>query len=249
MTKTVQIDPSVILGHFSVLGPNVKLGKDCQIGHHVVIHEGTQIGNNVRIDDHAVIGKLPMKAANSALTLERDLPPAQIESNAIIGTSAIVYRGASIGKNVLVADLATVRENVKIGDYTIVGRGVAIESDTTVGAYCKLETNAYITAFSTIEDHCFVAPCVATSNDEFMARGSKRFGNYRGVTIKKGGRIGVQATILPGRTVAEDSLVAAGSVLTCDTQVKKIHMGSPARVIRDVPVEQWLENQFKREPK
>lgn len=249
IAEFVTIGSNTDLGHFVVIEANVVIGQDCRIGHHVVIHSGTVIGDNVRIDDHAVIGKRPMKAANSALTLERDLKPAQIENNAIIGTSAIVYRGASIGKNVLVADLATVRENVKIGDYTIVGRGVAIESDTTVGAFCKLETNAYITAFSTIEDHCFVAPCVATSNDEFVARGPKRFGNYRGVTIKKGGRIGVQATILPGRTVAEDSLVAAGSVLTRDTEAKKIYMGSPARAVRDVPTEQLLENQIKWEPK
>lgn len=249
IAESVTIGSNTNLGHFVVIEANVVIGQGCQIGHHVVIHSGTVIGNNVRIDDHAVIGKLPMKAANSALTRKRDLKPTQIGNNAIIGTSAILYRGCELGQKVLVADLATVRENVKIGDHTIVGRGVAVESDTTIGAYCKLETNAYITAFSTIEDHCFVAPCVATSNDEFVARGPKRFGNYRGVTIKKGGRIGVQATILPGRTVAEDSLVAAGSVLTRDTEAKKIYMGSPAHAVRDVPNEQLLENQIKREPK
>jgi acetyltransferase-like isoleucine patch superfamily enzyme len=44
-------------------------------------------------------------------------------------------------------------------------------------------------------------------------------------------------------TIGEDALVAAGSVVTRDVPARKIVMGSPARVVRDVPVEQLLENQ------
>jgi acetyltransferase-like isoleucine patch superfamily enzyme len=50
-------------------------------------------------------------------------------------------------------------------------------------------------------------------------------------------------TVLPGLTLGEDALVAAGSVVTRDVPARKLVMGAPARVLRDVPPEQLLENQ------
>ena len=61
--------------------------------------------------------------------------------------------------------------------------------------------------------------------------------------MKRGGRIGANVTVLPGLTIGADALVAAGSVVTRDVPAKKIVMGSPAKVKRDVPVEQLLDNQ------
>ena len=88
-----------------------------------------------------------------------------------------------------------------------------------------------------------MAPCVATSNDNFVGRTKERFDNFKGVIIQKGARIGVNATILPGKTIEEDSLVAAGALVTKDVPSKKIVAGMPAKEIRDVPEEQLLENQ------
>jgi UDP-2-acetamido-3-amino-2,3-dideoxy-glucuronate N-acetyltransferase len=243
IAPTVTIGFGSRYGEFCHFADNVKIGAGCEIGSLVIIHEGTVIGDNVRIDDGTVIGKRPMKAANSAVTKEQELPPTVIGSDGIIGTHTVIYRGAEIGNRVLIADLATVRENVTIGDFTIVGRGVAVENFCKIGRYVKLETNAYITAYSELEDRVFVAPCVATSNDNYVGRTEERFKHFKGVTIKKGARIGVNATILPGLVINEDSLVAAGAIVTKDTPAKKICAGAPARAIRDVAPEQLLENQ------
>jgi len=110
----------------------------------------------------------------------------------------------------MIADLATVREAVTIGEQTIVGRGVAIENRCTIGKRCKLETDAYITAYSELEDDVFVAPMVATSNDNYMARGSERFKHFKGVTVRRGGRIGVNATVLPARSSRKKVLSPPG---------------------------------------
>ncbi len=230
-------------GEFCVVGENVKIGKGCVIGHHVTVHDDTQIGDYVRIDDGSVIGKRPMKAVISATTSDQELPPCTIDSNCIIGTNVVVYRGSEIGDKVLIADLSTVRENVSIGKCTIVGRGVAIENFCKIGKYVKLETNVYITAYSEIGNRAFVAPCVATSNDNFVGRTKERFKHFKGVIVKKGARLGVNATILPGKVIGEDTLVAAGALVTSDTPPKKIVAGVPAKVFRDVPPEQLLENQ------
>ncbi len=231
------------VGYFTVIEDEVEVGKGCIIGNNVVIHQGSKIGSGVRIDDQTVIGKDLMRAANTAVTKEMELPGAVIGDDSIIGASVVIYRGCKLGCKVLVADLATVREKVTVGDYTIVGRGVAIENFCKIGSYCKLETDAYITAYSTLEDRVFVAPCVATSNDNYVGRTEERFKHFKGVTVKRGGRIGLNATILPGKVIGEDSLVGAGSVVTKDTPPKKIVLGSPARQLKDVPNEQLLENQ------
>jgi UDP-3-O-[3-hydroxymyristoyl] glucosamine N-acyltransferase len=243
VSPTAKIGEMTLMGRFCVIDDDVTIGKNCILGNNVVVYPGATIGNNVRIDDGTVIGKQPMRAANSAVTKDQELEPARIGDNCIIGTNVVIYAGSTIGEKVLVADLSTIRENVTIGDFTIVGRSVAIENFCKIGSYCKLETNVYITAYSELEDRVFVAPCVATSNDNFVGRTKERFKYFKGVTIRKGGRIGLNATILPGKVIGEDTLVAAGALVTADTPARKIVAGVPAKVFRDVPEEQLLENQ------
>jgi UDP-2-acetamido-3-amino-2,3-dideoxy-glucuronate N-acetyltransferase len=240
---SAKIGAGTTLGEFCVIGANVTVGAGCKLGHHVVIHEDTVVGDTVRIDDHASLGKRPMKAANSATTKDQELPPLTIGELSIVGTGVVLYRGAAIDAKVLMADLATVRENVTIGRGTIVGRGVTVENFCSVGRYCKLESECYITAYSTLEDRVFIAPGVATSNDNFVGRTQERFKHFKGVTVKKGGRVGAGTVTLPGVTIGEDALVAAGSTVTKDVEPRMIVMGKPARPLRPVPVEQLLENQ------
>jgi acetyltransferase-like isoleucine patch superfamily enzyme len=240
---SANIAGDVTFGEGCCVGENVSIGPGCRIGHHVVIHEGTQVGANVRIDDHAVLGKLPMRAANSATTKEQELPPLRIGDTSIVGTGVVLYRGAVIDSKVLMADLCTIRENVTIGRGTIVGRGVTVENFCKVGRYCKLESECYITAYSELEDRVFIAPGVVTSNDNFVGRTAERFKHFKGVTVKRGGRIGAGSVILPGVTIGEDGLVAAGSVVTRDVAPRTIVLGAPAKKWRDVPAEQLLDNQ------
>jgi UDP-2-acetamido-3-amino-2,3-dideoxy-glucuronate N-acetyltransferase len=240
---TATLGGDVTFGEFCVIGPRVHLGTGCRIANHVVIHEDTVVGDHVRIDDHASLGKRPMRAANSATTKEQELSPLAIGEGSIVGTGVVVYRGATIDARVLLADLATVRENVSIGRGTIVGRGVTVENFCTVGRYCKLESECYITAYSTLEDRVFIAPGVVTSNDNYVGRTAERFKHFKGVTVKRGGRVGAGVITLPGVVVGEDALVAAGSVVTRDVPARTIVLGRPAKAWREVPVEQLLENQ------
>lgn len=237
------IGEKVKLGHFVVIEDGVTIGENCLIGSNVVIHEGTIIGNNVRIDDNTVIGKKPMRAVNSIFKDEEQLLPAKIEDNCLIGAGVIIYCGCTLGENTLIADTAVIRENVTVGSKTIIGRGSTIENYCKVGSNCKIQTNVYLTAYSEVEDFVFIAPCVVTSNDNYAARSKERFGKFKGVTIKKGGRVGAGAVILPGKVIHEDGFAAAGSVVTRDVEKETIVAGNPAKAFRSVPEAQLLKNQ------
>lgn len=235
--KNIALDKNIIIED------EVTICDNCCIGYNVVIRKGTIIGNNVRIDDNTVIGKYPMRASMSIFKEEKNLPPTCIANNCLIGANTVIYIGSNISNNVLVADLASIRENTAIAEYTIVGRGVTVENFVKIGKRCKLESECYITAYSELEDYVFIAPGVVTSNDNYLGRTEERFKYFKGITVKKGARIGANAVILPGKTIGEDALVAAGSVVTKDVPPRKIVMGSPARVVREVPEEQLIKNQ------
>ena len=241
--KTAKIEKNCELGYHIVICERVVVGTECKIGHHVVIHQEAEIGEGVRIDEHAVIGKHPMKAAISAMTNEKTLKPSVIADGCIIGTGAIVYRGCRLGREVLVADGASVREEVEVGDKTIIGRLVTVENNVKIGRKCKILTAAYIPSLSEVEDFCFIAPGVRITNDNFLGRTKERFKYHKGVFLKRGARIGANATILPGKVIGEDALVAAGAVVTRDVPARKIVMGCPAKVVGDVSEEQWVEHQ------
>ncbi|AEX85549.1 UDP-3-O-(3-hydroxymyristoyl) glucosamine N-acyltransferase [Marinitoga piezophila KA3] len=244
-----------MISEYAKIHDTVKLGHNIEIEENVVIEEGAIIGNNVVIKkdtiikkgcviaDNTVLGKKPFKASASAVTIEKELPPLELGEYVTIGANCVIYRGAKLSNFVFVGDLASIREDVEIGEYTIIGRGVAVENQTKIGKRVKIETNAYITALSTIEDYCFVAPEVTFTNDNFLGRTEERKKYFKGATLKKGARIGANSTILPGITIGEDALVAAGSVVTKDVPSKKIVLGSPVKVYKDVPEEQLLENQ------
>ncbi len=240
---TAVVGEGTTLGHGTVVMAGARIGAGCRIGCYVVIHDDVAIGDGVRIDDHSVLGKLPMKAAASAVTQLKPLPPLAIGDRCLIGAAVIVYRGAAIEADVMLADQATVREDVSIGARTIIGRGVTVENKVTIGPRCKIETEAYITALSSIGEGCFIAPEVTFTNDNFLGRTKERFKHFGGVTLERGARVGANATFLPGIRVGADALVAAGAVVTKDVPPRMIVAGAPARIFREVPPEQLLDNQ------
>src|ERR671915_800541 len=203
------------------------------------VHPGTVLGEGVKVLENAVVGKQPSLSPRST-TRREELPPTEIGDGTIVSTGAIVFAGSRIGARVILGDQSCVRERVSVGDDVVLGRGSYVENDTTIGASTKIQANAYITAYSTLEEHVFIAPCVVTTNDNFMGRTEKRHALRRGPTIRRGARVGGGATLLPGIEVGEEAFVGAGAVVIGDVPSRAVVVGNPARQIRDVPEEELL---------
>ena len=86
----------------------------------------------------------------------------------------------------------------------------------------------------------FIAPCVVTTNDNFMGRTEARHALIKGAVIRRGARVGGGATLLPGIEIGEEAFVGAGAVVTRDVAPRTLVVGSPARVLRQVPDDELL---------
>ena len=206
-----------------------------------LVYEGTVLGEGVKVLEGAVVGKQPTLSPRSTAKRE-PLPPATIGDGTIVSTGAIVFAGSTIGARVILGAQSCVRERVEVGDDVVLGRGSLIENDTTVGARTKIQAEAYVTAYTTVEEDVFIAPCVVTTNDNFMGRTEQRLALLKGPTIRRGARIGGGAILCPGIEVGEEAFVGAGAVVTKDVPPRALVVGNPARVLREVPDEELLEN-------
>ena len=202
-----------------------------------IVYPGTVVGDGCKVLDHAVVGKQPTLSPRSTAKRE-ELPPTELGPGTIVSTGAIVFAGSRLGARVIVGDQACVRERVTLGDDVVIGRGSLVENDTTVGALTKIQADAYITAYSTLEDDVFIAPCVVTTNDNFMGRTEKRHDLIKGPTIRRGARVGGGAILCPGVEIGEEAFVGAGAVVIEDVPARVVVVGNPARVLREVPPEE-----------
>lgn len=212
-----------------------------EVAETAVVYPGTVIGAGCKILDFAVVGKQPTLSPRSTANKE-PLPPLELGADSIISTGAVVFAGTRIGKRVIVGDQACVRERCEVGDDVVIGRGSLVENDTAIGALTKIQAHAYITAYSTLEDNVFIAPCVATTNDNLMGRTARRHELIKGPTIRRGARVGGAAVLLPGIEVGEEAFVGAGAVVIRDVPARTVVVGNPARQLREVPDEELLRD-------
>lgn len=131
--------------------------------------------------------------------------------------------------------------------------GSEIDNSTTVfvpfhtnfGKHIKLGKNVFINhACSfldlggiTIEDDVLIGPRVNLTTENHPVDPAKRkFLDLKSILIKRNAWIGAGATILPGVTIGENSIVAAGAVVTKDVPANTIVGGVPAKIIKRLDV-------------
>jgi UDP-2-acetamido-3-amino-2,3-dideoxy-glucuronate N-acetyltransferase len=223
-----------------VLSRSAVVGVGVSFGSHVVVHDGVVIGDGCVIGDGAVLGKSPVLGARSSASRE-PLDALVLDDGAVVGTHAIVFAAAHIGAGAIVADQAMVRERCVVGPGTVLGRGSQLDNDVVVGARVRVQSNVYLTGYSILEDDVFVGPCVMTTNDHTMGRHPDGV-LLHGAVLRRACRVGGAAVLLPDVEIGEEAFVAAGAVVTVSVAPRKVVMGVPARVVRDVSDEDLLEN-------
>lgn len=222
-----------------LLGEDVQIADDVVFGAGVIVHAHTTIGAGCTIEDGALLGKRPRLAKRSAS--HGDVGALSLAAGVTVCSGAVVFAGAQLGDDAIVGDQAFVRERSSVGPGSVIGRGSVVDNDVIVGARVRVQTNVYLTAFTIVEDDVFVGPGVVTTNDDSMGRHAPG-APLSGAVLRRACRIGGAAVLTPGVQVGEEAFVAAGALVTSDVPAKAVVMGAPARVVRDVPDEDLLEN-------
>jgi len=158
-------------------------------------------------------------------------------SGCTIGDDSILRPGTTIYADVTTGNFFSsghnvlIREKTKIGDHVSIGSGSIIEGYSTIGNRVNLQSMVYIPTNTTISDDVFIGPNTVLTNDRYPPDNNALM---EGPIIKEKARIGANVTILPGIKIGEESLIAAGSVVTKDVPPHMLAIGSPARH-KDLP--------------
>ena len=142
-------------------------------------------------------------------------------------------------------DIAQIRAHLSkvIGQLVDESTTVFTPFHTNFGKHISLGKNVFINHACTfldlggivIEDDVLVGPKVSLITENHPVRPEDRkMLDLKGIVLKRNCWIGANSVILPGVTVGENSVVAAGSVVTKDVPADTVVAGVPARVIKNV---------------
>ena len=190
------------------------------------IYRNVHLGPNSTIEDFSIVGVPPRGAADGDL-------PTTIGDGAVIRSHTVVYAGNVIGRNFQTGNKVNIRESNEIGDHVSIGTLSVVEHHVKIADHVRIHTQAFVPEFSVLEEGCWLGPNVVLTNAKYpLSPGVKD--QLAGPVIRRGAKIGANATILPGVVVGEDALVGAGSVVVRDVPPGAVVAGNPARVIGQV---------------
>lgn len=228
--------PDVTFGSGVCIGQNVVIGAGSILSSGVKIYPQTKIGQNVQILENSVIGRptiVPDVGGLVKRKMDEDIGGTSIGDSSIIGACVVLYRGSVLGQRNIICDLTSIREKCVLADDILLGRGVMVQVNTHIGARTKIMDQCHLPGDMVIEEDVFLSTQVCGASENSLGRFDST-GKWNGPYIKKGAYIGVNATLLPGVTIGENSVVGAGALVTKDVSDKTLVMGVPAKFVRIV---------------
>ena len=136
-----------------------------------------------------------------------------------------------IGKGTKIWQFCVVLEGAKIGQNCNICSHCFIENKVIIGNNVTVKNGIQLWDGITIEDNVFIGPNVTFTNDK-TPRSKVYPKEFLTTVIKKGSSIGANATILPGLTIGEDSIIGAGAVVTKNVKRNSVVAGNPAKEIK-----------------
>ncbi len=117
--------------------------------------------------------------------------------------------------------------------HTNFGKSISIGKHVFINHACSFLDMGGIT----LEDHVLIGPRVnLVTENHPLDPADRRAVITKPIVIKRNAWIGAGATILPGVTVGENAVVAAGAVVSRDVPPNVVVGGIPAKIMRSVKV-------------
>lgn len=167
----------------------------------------------------------------------RGSQPGELETRfgarAVLRSHTVIYAGNRIGDRFQTGHGVLIREENEIGDDVSIGSHSIVEHHVKIGNGVRLHSNVFVPEYSILEDDCWLGPNVVATNARYP-RSAHAKERLRGAIVKRGAKIGANATLLPGVVIGEGALVGAGAVVVEDVPPNSVVVGNPARVIKTV---------------
>lgn len=188
------------------------------------IYENVLLGDGAIIEDYCLIGVPPRAQEDGELkTL--------IGKGAMIRSHTVIYAGSTIGDNFVTGNKVNIREFNQIGNDVSIGTLSVIEHHVRIGDRVRIHSQAFVPEYSILEEDSWLGPNVVLTNAKYpLSPGAKE--TLAGPLIRKGAKIGANATILPAVVVGINALVGAGSVVVTDVPDSAVVAGNPAKIIK-----------------
>jgi UDP-2-acetamido-3-amino-2,3-dideoxy-glucuronate N-acetyltransferase len=136
----------------------------------------------------------------------------------------------TIGEGTRVWAFSHVLPGARIGADCNICDHVFIENDVVIGDRVTVKCGVQLWDGIRVENDVFIGPNATFTNDRFPR--SKQYPEkFLQTRVCDGASIGANATILPGLSIGERAMVAAGAVVTRSVPRNAIVRGNPARIV------------------
>ncbi|MEM6812429.1 MAG: DapH/DapD/GlmU-related protein [Pseudomonadota bacterium] len=198
-----------------IISKNAIIHDNVSIGPHTIIHDNVEIFENTIIGAFCEIGVATPLANDKKLIIGK---------NSLIRSHSIFYIGSKFGDHLKTGHNVCVRENISAEDHVQIGTSSELQGDTIIGNNSRFQSNVFIPKQTIIKDFVWLMPNVVLTNDPTPPSDYEK-----GPTIHSFSVVAANATILPEVIIEENCLIAAGSVLTTNTEKDSFYVGVPAK--------------------
>jgi acetyltransferase-like isoleucine patch superfamily enzyme len=194
-----------------------------------------EAGPGTVVEEGAVVGRL----------YDGWTEPTRLGDSCLVRTGTIIYADCSLGARTMTGSMVLIRAGTIIGTGCLIGSQTIIEGRTEIDNDVIIQSAVYIPTDVRLGKRVFLGPRVVMTNDRYPLR---RRADYvpRGPVLEDDVSVGANATILPGLTIGQGAMVAAGAVVTKDVPAWALALGVPAR-IADLPAGLKEPNAIRRQ--
>ena len=178
-----QLDSTVEIGAYSIVGPNVSIGAGTVVGPHVVIEGHTTIGRDNKFFQFSSIGAAPQdkKWSGEATRLEvgdrntvrefctfntgtvQDAGVTRLGNDNWISAYVHLAHDCQVGSNTIFSNNAQLAGHVEVGDWAILSGYAGVHQ------FCKIGAHAFIGMYTSLTQD--VPPFVLVSGNPASAHG------------------------------------------------------------------------------
>ncbi|NLT43226.1 MAG: transferase [Anaerolineae bacterium] len=191
-----------------------------------VVYPNVQLGDGVTVGEYVVLGTPPRGASPGEHATV-------IGADSVIRSHTVIYAGNIIGAGFQSGHATLLREFNHIGDQVSIGSHTVIEHHVEIGDGVRIHSGAFIPEYSLLEPEAWVGPHVTFTNT-LHPLCPRAKDCLRGPRVRRGAKIGANATLLPDLEVGEMALVGAAAVVVQDVPARMVVVGNPARVVRSI---------------